>query len=232
MGLPSIWINYLLGTVVGIEKRQLKYGKQDFVGTCNENNVAARHYLCGENFYVDGHWRKKTDTDWMLFNEILVLHAPWHRMSEQEFKREFGKRGINGYIKDFLNRHDGEVVQTSGDWKYDSEPMPKDAAAWHKQFATAVRDRLILASQKSITEKMRLVNHTTVLYPAQGGHMRREGRQITLGELMMELGSHYTLMEIYDWYYHAEHRRAGWMQAAKTRAWRLWAQLGRTKWLV
>ena len=33
--------------------------------------------------------------------------------------------------------------------------------------------------------------------------MRREGRAITLGELMMELGSHYTLMEIYYWYYHA-----------------------------
>ena len=63
---------------------------------------------------------------------------------------------------------------------------------------------------------MRLVHNTTVLYPAQGGHRRREGRAITLGELMMELGSHYTLMEIYDWYYHAEHRRAGWMQVAKT----------------
>ena len=50
---------------------------------------------------------------------------------------------------------------------------------------------------------MSLVNHTIVLYPAQGGHWRREGKAITLGELMMELGSHYTLMEIYYWYYHA-----------------------------
>ena len=166
--------------------------------------MAARHYLCKKEFYFDGHWREKTDTDWMLFNEIPVLHAPWQRMSGQEFRREFGKCGVNGYIKDLLNRHDGEVVQTSGDWKDVFEPMPTDAAAWHKQFATNARDRQILASQRSITEKMHLVHHTTVLYPRQGGHMRREGMQITLGELMMELGSHYTLMEIYYWYYHAE----------------------------
>ena len=90
-----------------------------------------------------------------MFDKILCLHEPWRSLTLDEFNREF--QDVKGYIKDLLHRHDGEVVETQGEWELvrgEERPTTSDNDhAWHKQFATIDRDRQILASQKSITKK-------------------------------------------------------------------------------
>jgi len=149
-----------------------------------------------------GHWR--------LFHRILALREPWRSLTEQEFRREF--KGVDVYIKDLLRRHEGEVVETVGTWQfYPHAAMPvDDGAAWHRQFAKTLPDRLLLRQPWHDIDKAELLKkHTTVLSSLLTrncqvyGHSRRVGNAITLGELMLAVGDRYTLMEIYHWYYHA-----------------------------
>ena len=121
-------------------------------------------------------------------------------------------------------------METCGGWRYYPEAMPvDDEGAWHRQFARTLPDRLLLRQPWDAIDKVDLMKkkHTTVLSARLNrackvqGHCRRIGNAITLGELMLAIGSRYTLMEIYFWYYHANrlcHKRDHAWGSAETQA--------------
>ena len=194
---------------------QAKKGPQDFVAWCNDRNINARHRIENLKLTIPGmvHWRQKGvpsaaigATNWRLLERIPAIHEPWRQLTFKEFSKEFGsdQQAVTKYLKDLLRRHEGEVVETWGEWRWHASTMPLKPNAWHPQFANCWADRAFLSGNWEDLDKKKLPR-TTVLsaHWSVEGHYRRSGSAITLGELMLAIGSTHTLMDIYHWYYYA-----------------------------
>ena len=117
-----------------------------------------------------------------------------------------GAEGLKKYMRDLFRRHEGEVVETWGEWRFHGTPIPRDdESAWHSQFATRWSDRVALGAGHWQHQNIEDLPRTTVLSSrGSHSHSRRAGCALTLGELMLAFGSTYTLMDLCYWYYNAQ----------------------------
>ena len=109
-------------------------------------------------------------------------------------------------MRDLFRRHEGEVVETWGEWRFHGTPVPRDdESAWHSQFATRWSDRVAIRDRHWQHQNIEDLPRTTVLSSrGSHSHSRRAGCALTLGELALAFGSTHTLMDLCYWYYNAQ----------------------------
>ena len=147
----------------------------------------------GGAYAEGGHWRP-----WRLFEAYPDYSQPWETLSYQDIEEEFqdSHDPLGQYFKHLLHRYEGEVAEAWGQWYWDESPLPTARRLWHPQYAKNASQRRLLdkawrssAGQSAIGDSQLLetVGDTTILCAEPtGGHWRRYGAAIILGELFQK----------------------------------------------
>ena len=110
------------------------------------------------------------------------------------------------YWSDLIKKWEGEVAEVQGLWEWSQEPMPRNKALWHHQFAltqTQYWELHKLEAQTAVGEEVlpdtydvESFGGTTLLRShAHRGHWRRKAHVTVLAKLFWDLGDQYTAQE-------------------------------------